>query len=124
MRKLVIVAVVVLGVLAWALHARAMTQTVTGQVVDLYCYDVETKANAGMDHTQGRNCAYACARWEGQPVGILTSDGKLYQLAGGLVANSNIKIVPYMAETVTISGEVSEKDGMTMLTSDVVTPAK
>ena len=124
MRKLVIVAVAVLGVMGWGVLVRAMTQTVTGQVVDLYCYDVETKANAGMDHQQGRNCAYACARWEGQPVGILTPDGKLYQLAGGLVANSNIKIVPFMAEKVTITGEVSEKDGMTMLTSDAVTPAK
>jgi hypothetical protein len=95
----------------------AKTETVTGQVVDLYCYNVETKANAGMDHTQGRACAYACAKWEGQPVGLVTADGKVYQLAGALVANSNAKIVPHLTHTVTVTGDVSDKNGIMVLSA-------
>jgi hypothetical protein len=110
-----------LSVVAWTAPAMAKIETVTGQVVDLYCYNVETKANAGMDHQQGRNCAYACMRWEGQPVGIVTADGKVYQLAGGLVADSNAKIVPHLTHTVTIMGDVTDKDGVMLLTANDVT---
>src|SRR5262245_9002188 len=70
------------------------TMTVTGQLVDGDCFNPATKANAGMDHRPGPSgdyehmeCAYACAKWWGEPVALLTADGKLYQLAGGLVAN-------------------------------------
>ena len=104
-------------VLAAMAPARAATQTVTGQLVDLYCYNPTTKENAGMDHRQGRECAYACAKWEGQPVGLVASDGKLYQLAGELVANNNAKVAPHITHTVTITGEVAEKDGVLMLTA-------
>src|SRR5262245_55117886 len=115
MKKCLVLLIAALAVVSTAAPARAASVTVTGQLVDLYCYDVETKANSGMDHTQGRNCAYACAKWEGQPVGLLTSDGKLYQLEGGLVANNNEKLAPHISHTVTITGETSEKSGMTML---------
>jgi hypothetical protein len=103
--------------LVWATHVSARPETVTGQVVDLYCFEPSTKANSGMDHRQGRECAMACAKWEGQPVGILTADGKVYQLAGGLVANNNANIAPHVSHTVTISGDVVEKDGVQMLTA-------
>ena len=33
-------------------------------------------------------------KWEGQPVGLLTADGKLYQLAGPIVADNNAKLAP------------------------------
>ena len=102
----------------------AQTETVTGKVVDLFCYDPKSGANSGMDHKavgaagqEGRECATSCARWEGQPVGLLTADGKLYQLAGGLVANNNAKIWPHMSETVTITGDVAEEHGIMVLTA-------
>jgi hypothetical protein len=108
--------------------AGANTQTVTGKVIDLFCYDPATGANTGMDHTatgaagqSGRECAYSCAKWEGQPVGLLTADGKVYQLAGGLVADNNAKIAPHMTHTVTITGDVAEKDGIMMLTAGDLT---
>lgn len=100
------------------------TQTVTGKVVDLFCYDPETGANTGMDHIaagaadeEGRECAWACVKWEGQPVGLLTADGKLYQLRGGLVADNNSKIAPHVTHTVTVTGDVAEKDGILILTA-------
>jgi hypothetical protein len=109
----------------WPALAGARTETVTGKVVDLFCYDPPSGANSGMDHKavgaadqEGRECAWACARWEGQPVGVLTADGKLYQLAGGLVADNNAKIAPHVTHTVTITGDVTEKDGIQVLTAN------
>jgi hypothetical protein len=118
MQKLLTAIMGGLCVVVWTAPVSAATVTVTGQVVDLLCYNVETKANAGMDHPMGRECAWACAKWWGQPVGLLTADGKLYQLEGGLVAGNNAKIAPHVTHTVTITGEVSEKNGITMLAAN------
>lgn len=93
------------------------TRTVTGQVVCLVCY-ARNHANTGADHDSGRVCAQACVKWEGNPVGIVATDGKVYQFSGGLVANNNAKASEYLAQKVTITGEVSEKDGMAMIKAD------
>ena len=93
------------------------TRTVTGRVVCLVCYS-RNKANTGADHDSGRMCAHACIRWEGNPAGVVASDGKVYQLAGGVVANNNARILPHIAHTVSVTGDVFEKDGMTMLRAD------
>jgi hypothetical protein len=98
----------------------AKTETLTGQVIDLVCY-MQNKSNTGMDHTNGRECAAACAKWEGQPVGLLTADGKLYQFAGDLVANNNAKIVPHLTHKVTVTGDVSERAGMMIIAGSDVT---
>lgn len=117
------VAVVLIGglsVATWAVRAGAAAETVTGQVVDLVCY-ARNNANTGVDHDDGRVCAIACVKWEGNPVGILTADGKVYQFAGGLVANNNAKASPHLGHTVRVTGEVYEKDGMMMLAADALT---
>ena len=108
--------------------AKGTTETITGKVVDLFCYDPKTGANSGMDHKavgaagqEGRECAAACAKWEGQPVGLLTDDGKVYQLEGGIVAGNNAKIAPHITHTVRITGEVEEKHGILTLTADDLT---
>jgi hypothetical protein len=101
----------------------AKTETVTGQVIDLYCYS-RNKADTGMDHRDGRECAWACIKWEGQPVGLLTADGKVYQLTGGLVAGNNAKVAPHLTHTVTVTGDVTEKDGMTMIAANELTMVK
>ena len=101
----------------------AKTETVTGQVIDLYCYSRDNKAT-GMDHRDGRECAWACIKWEGQPAGLLTADGKVYQLAGCLAANNNAKIAPHITHTVTVTGEVTEKDGMSFIAANDDTMVK
>jgi hypothetical protein len=93
------------------------SRTVTGQVVCLVCY-ARNKANTGADHDSGRLCAHACIKWEGNPAGVVATDGKVYQLAGGVVANNNAKVLPHIAHTVSVTGEVYEKDGMTMIRAD------
>ena len=123
MRKLIAVLVGGLSVTACGTSALAKTETVTGQVVDLVCY-AKNNANTGLDHDDGRVCAIACVKWEGNPVGIVAGDGKVYQFAGGLVANNNAKIVPHLSHTVTVTGDVTEKDGMMMLSANDVTMVK
>ena len=92
----------------------------TGKVIDLVCHG-RNPANTELDHDAGRVCAIACIKWEGNPAGILTSDGKLYQLTGGVLGKNNTKIADHIAHTVTITGNVYEKAGMTMLSADTLT---
>lgn len=87
--------------------AAASTETVTGEVISLSCY-FQNPANIG---SAGHVCALATVKYEGNPVGLLTADGKVYQMAGGLVANNNAKMVPFLGHTVTITGDVSEARG-------------
>jgi hypothetical protein len=108
----------VAGVLAASL-AFGKSETVTGQLIDLACFS-QDKDNTGNHHKhQGLNCARACAM-EGFAVGILTPDGRVYEVTGELTADSNAKLVPHMAQTVTLTGEVGEKDGkMTIAANDL-----
>ena len=98
-------------------QAAAGPRTVTGQVVCLVCY-ARDNGNIGADHDSGKVCAQACIKWEGNPAGIVAADGKVYQLTGGVVANNNAKVLPHIARKVTVTGEVYDKDGMTMIRAD------
>ena len=99
--------------------------TVTGKLIDLFCYDPPTGANSGMDHVAtgaagqaGRQCAWSCAKWEAQPVGILQTDGTFYQLAGPVLGLDNEKIAPHITHTVTITGTLADNGGIKTLTAD------
>jgi hypothetical protein len=87
--------------------AFAETKSVTGQLIDLGGYE------AGFSASQYTGVhARACAI-EGFPVGILTSDGKVYRVTGDFAAHANARLVPYMlAKSVTITGDVSDKGGI------------
>jgi hypothetical protein len=111
MRKIMLVVAVSLCLAACTAPASAASETVTGQVISLSCY-FQNKTNVG---AAGMVCANATVKYEGNPVGILTSDGKVYQVAGGLVANNNAKMVPFLGKTVSITGEVSEARGHIMM---------
>lgn len=112
-----------------AAGAQTGRMTVVGKVIDLACYTMNEQ-DSGMDHiTQGGanapnvafNCAYACVRWQGMPAGLLTDDGRLYQIAGGLSEDSNSGIAPHLTHTVTITGDVIELDGVMLIAADEVT---
>jgi hypothetical protein len=98
---------------ALAAPAFAATQTVTGQLIDQNCYKMD-KTNTGPDHKMPKgdtkDCAVGCAK-SGQPVALLTSDGKVYTITGDLAAEKNAKLVPHMSHTVELTGDVSEKNG-------------
>ena len=100
-------------VVALGAPAFAKTETVKGEIVDQTCY-MKDKKNVGASH---KECADTCAK-KGAPLAVLTTDGKVYQITGGLAAENNAKLVPHVAHTVEITGDVTEKDGKMMIAAD------
>ena len=98
----------------------AKTETVTGQIVDQTCY-MKDKANNGANHNmsgkESADCAAMCAK-KGAPLALLTSDGKVYTLSGGLAADMNAKLIGHISHTVEVTGDVTEKDGKMTIASD------
>ena len=107
-------------VLALSAPAFAKTETVKGQIVDEACYKMD-KSNTGVDHKMPKgdtkDCAIACAKM-GQPMALLTADGKVYEIAGGLAADKNAKLIPHLSHTVEITGDVMNHGDKMMITSD------
>jgi hypothetical protein len=98
--------------------AFAATETVKGKIVDQTCY-TKDKTNTTNNHkmpAETADCATACAK-KGAPLALLTEDGKLYQITGGLAADMNAKLIPHIAHTVEVTGDVTEKDGKKMIAS-------
>ena len=86
-----------------------------GEVLDLSCY---LKSGAkGPDHAQ---CAKSCVK-SGQPMGLLTADGKVLLLASGEDKEKIETLKDLAGEMVEVKGAVSERDGISML---VVSDAK
>ena len=100
--------------------AFAASETVKGQVVDMGCYKAD-KSNTGVDHKMPKgdtkDCAIGCAK-AGQPLALLTSDGKVYQIAGGLAADKNAKLIAHISHTVEVTGDVMDHGGTMMITAD------
>jgi hypothetical protein len=107
-------------VLAIGAPAFARDMTVKGQIVDESCYKMDA-SNTGVDHKMPKgdtkDCAIGCAK-AGRPMAILTSDGKVYELTGGLAADKNAKIIAHISHTVEVTGDVTEKDGKMMIAAD------
>jgi hypothetical protein len=104
-----------------AAPAFAKTETVKGQIVDESCYKMD-KSNTGVDHKMPhgdtKDCAIACAK-QGQPLALLTPDGKVYEISGGLAANKNAKLIPHISHTVEITGDVMDHgNGKMMIAAD------
>jgi hypothetical protein len=107
-------------IVALTAPAFAASETVKGQVVDMGCYKAD-KSNTGVDHKMPKgdtkDCALGCAK-AGQPLALLTSDGKVYQIAGGLAADKNAKLIAHVSHTVEITGDVMDHGGTMMITAD------
>lgn len=115
MAKLSTGLIVLTVMLAFADHAGAKVQTLTGRLVDKVCYLQDPKANAGDSHPgMASDCATTCAQ-KGSAVALLAPDGKLYEIIGALAANNNGKLVPHIARTVEITGDVTTKYGELMI---------
>jgi hypothetical protein len=100
--------------------AWAKTMTVKGQVVDEGCSLREMGQKGGDHHEKAEEmaqCAIDCAK-RGEPVALLTADGKVYRIAGGLAANNNAKLIAHMNHTVEITGDVTEKDGKVQIAAN------
>ena len=123
MRKMFAGIAVASFVVALAAPAFAKTETVKGRIVDVSCYNMDKEHNAGKDHKMKSgdtaDCATACAKM-GRPMAILTDDGKVYELTGGLAADKNAKIVPHVSHVVEVTGDVNEKDGKMSISADAL----
>jgi hypothetical protein len=116
--KGVVAGVVLSGiVVAGAMPLSAASATIKGQVVDQECYLREKQVDAD------KSCAVSCAR-DGKPLAILTADGKLYQITGGLAANKNEKLIPHVLHTVEITGDVTSANGRLSIAADTVKMSK
>ena len=107
MRKLISLVAGAAFVAALAMPAFASDMTVKGEVVDVACSMGKKEAGKGAAHA---GCAMVCAK-KGQPVGILTADA-IYTVTGDYAANSNAKLLDFVAKNVVAVGEVTEKDGV------------
>jgi hypothetical protein len=107
-------------VIALGAPAFAKEETVKGQVVDMSCYNMD-KSNTGVDHKKPKgdtkDCAIGCAK-AGRPMALLTSDGKVYEIAGGLAAEKNAKLIAHISHTVEVTGDVMDHGGKMMISAD------
>ena len=46
------------------------------------------------------------------------SDGKVYQIAGGLAADKNAKLIAHISHTVEVTGDVMDHGGKMMIAAD------
>ena len=99
----------------------AQQMTLKGEVVDVAC---ATKKGAGGRGAEHAGCAMACAK-KGMAVGIMTADA-IYTVTGDYAANSNAKLLDFVAKNVEVMGTVTEKDGQKMIaiSSIKAAPAK
>ena len=94
------------------------SHTLKGRVVDEVCYLQDPQANSGDNHPlMASDCATTCAQ-KGSMVALVADDGRLYEITGGLAADNNAKLVPHMAHTIEIRGDVIEKYGQLMIVAD------
>jgi hypothetical protein len=86
----------------------AETKTIKGEVVDMMCY-----LDHGAKGEKHAACAKKCIE-SGGPVGILTEDKQLYLIIGDHKP-MNKELAELAAKTITVKGEVVERDGIKMI---------
>lgn len=92
-------------------HARApQEQTLTGEVVDVFCYLSHPADGIGKEHA---GCAKKCIK-NGLPVAIKVGD-QLYLATKADHNPANQELAEWAAERVTVHGKVMELDGQRLI---------
>ena len=97
--------------------AAAERATITGEVIDSWCYLTEIMYPLGTAHHQ---CAIWCATG-GIPVGILDDNGRVYIVLSIENDSDNVAnptVLDIQSHRITVEGDVFERDGITYLTID------
>jgi hypothetical protein len=124
-RILILVLVAVIGVAAVAVAGdeakkeEAKPVTLTGEVIDMYCY-MSGHGGKGPEHAK---CATACIT-KGIPVGFLTADGTLYVIIGKDHQPANADVAAYAGKQSTITGKVTENNGVKAIELITIADAK
>lgn len=97
-------------------HAAATGKrvTVTGEIVDTWCYVTEIMYGLGTAHHQ---CAVWCAVG-GIPVSVLGEDGNVYvvlKVERDDTSVTNPRIINIQTHKVTVNGDLYERDGVKYL---------
>ena len=107
-----------------ALAAQAERKTITGEVIDTWCY--VSQIMGGSDFVVGTThhvCAVWCAAG-GIPVGLLDkSDGQIYMIMGIGDDTTNVanqSLMDIQSHEITVEGSVYELDGIKYLMIDTV----
>ena len=80
---------------------RGKPTVLRGEVVEISCYQAKgIAAGTGAAHVA---CAKECAA-KGRSLGLLTEGDGLYRIVGAMTASNNAKLVPYLGQTVDLSG--------------------
>lgn len=98
-----------------AAPASAERVTITGEIIDTWCYLTEIMFPLGSAH---RQCALWCSAG-GIPSGILDDDGQVYvilQIGSDISNVANPTILEIQSHRITVEGDVFERDGITYLT--------
>ena len=80
--------------------------TITGEVIDLKCYEGKNSAR-GEGH---KACALSCAK-RGNQMAIVDEKNNVYSITGNYSENKNEKLIEFVAETVEAKGVVTETNG-------------
>lgn len=84
--------------------------TVTGEVVDMWCY-----MEGGDRGPAKKQCATVCAK-AGNPIGLLDAKGNLYMTAGLKDHQpAQALLLDKMSDTVTVTGTLVKKGGVQMI---------
>ena len=97
----------------------AKEQTLTGEVVDVFCYLSHGKDGLGKGHA---DCAKKCIQ-SGLPVAIKVGD-QLYLAAMSSHDPANKALVEFAGDQVTVRGQVLEKDGQHLVSISSVEKAQ
>ena len=118
--------VLVFGTLVTGVAAAASAEkkTITGEVMDTWCYVSQIMGGADFVLGSGHHvCAVWCAAG-GIPVGLLDkSDGQIYMIMGigeDLTSVANETVLGIQSREITVSGSVYELDGIKYLMVDAI----
>ena len=101
--------------LAAGAYAQQGATSITGEVLDMACY-----MKSGARGDGHKECAATCIKG-GSPMGILTSDNKVYLLLEDHdKAAAYAEAKKYAGEMVTVTGTISERNGMNAIVANEV----
>ena len=109
----------VLGLSAGNADAAGKRISITGEVIDTWCYLTEIMVPEGTAHHQ---CAIWCAAG-GIPVGILDDSGKVYMVMKYGDEDTTVRppaIMKVQTHRVAVKGDLYERDGINYLFVDQV----
>ena len=99
--------------------AAAGRVTISGEIIDSWCYLTQIMYPLGSAHHQ---CALWCAAG-GIPSGILTDDGQVYivlKVEHDATSVANPAVLEIQSRRVTVEGDAFERDGIAYLVIDRV----